>query len=169
MASSHEEYKAEKRAEEKARKEAKQRRYSASRTSPSERANVRLTPGEEFWCLWFSMRAGSVSVEKHIRKGVVAAWIGAVTLSLFWPVVFPQIFLIVVVIHGLSLLNNLRQTRSAYKDVVTASELPNPQYDRKGRRLRDPDIAPVPTRTADEVLNAWDQHKRFGMGRPYDG
>src|ERR1700739_71337 len=70
MAGTHKEYKAQKRAQEKARRESAQRRYSLSNTTDAERAAVQLTPGEEFKCLWFYIDG----TKKYLRKIAVVAW-----------------------------------------------------------------------------------------------
>lgn len=169
MAGSHDDYKTRKAAQDKARRERLARDVSASKTTSAERAHVQLTPGELFTCVWFRVYSNGLGVGKKLRLKIVGAYLAAVLLGFIFPSIFGYAFLVAAVSHALVLAFSFRQSVDAMKDIVAASELPNPEYDRKGRRLRDRTHVPLPTRTADEVADAWDKHRRYGNGRPYDG
>lgn len=140
MASSHEEYKAQKRAEAEAKALSHQRQYAVSGKTKAERASIQLTPAEEFSALWVGVSAQKHIVHRSVRKTPIVAYAFAALITFIYPSAFLGVFAFAVVVHALSLVlfyPELSKTRDSMKDLAAAAEMPNPEFDRKGKRLKD--------------------------------
>jgi hypothetical protein len=165
MTGSHKDYKAQKRAQAEAKKLSNERRWAISGKTKAEIAKVPLTPAEEFKALWVLMRADTNGVYQKVRKAPIVAYILATIITVIHPPAFVYVFGLAIAVHLVSLCMypHYFVTRRSMKDVAAASEMPNPEYDRKGRRLRDRPMGIPQNRSTEEILNDWDRDRRYGL------